>query len=120
MSVCSGNVGAVLLYYWQRYWLTMILRRRAGFFMACPDFAAAHGMRLAERPFGDDPRFVSGESGAIGLGTAALLLMQPKLAEVRAAMGIGADSVVLVLNTEGAMAPSVWRRVVEQGEYPLP
>ena len=97
-----------------------ILRQRADFFMACPDFVAAHGMRLAERPLGDDPRFVSGESGAIGLGAAALLLMRPEPADVRAAMGIGADSVLLVLNTEGAMAPSVWRRVVEQGEYPLP
>lgn len=97
-----------------------ILQQRAEFFLACPDFVAAHGMRLAERPLGDDPHFVSGESGAIGLGTAALLLQRPELAEVRAAMGIDERSVLLVLNTEGAMAPSVWRRIVQEGEYPLP
>lgn len=97
-----------------------ILQKRAGFFMACPDYVAAHGMRLAQRPLGDDPQFVSGESGAIGLGTAALLLQRPELAEVRAAMGIDSSAVLLVLNTEGAMAPSVWRRVVQEGAYPLP
>jgi diaminopropionate ammonia-lyase len=96
-----------------------VLREMGDFFMGCPDFVAAHGMRLASIPLDGDPKFISGESGAISLGTAALLLSD-KLTETRRAMQIDENSVLLCLNTEGSMAPTVWQRIVEGGEIPLP
>lgn len=96
-----------------------LLRDHAAFFLGCPDFVAAHGMRLAVSPLAGDPAYTAGESGAIGLGIAALLL-SPHLAESRRRMGIGAGSVLLTLNTEGAMAPSVWQSIVKEGALPLP
>lgn len=97
-----------------------VLRQRAEFFLGCPDFVAAEGMRLANKPLGTDPKFISGESGAISLGIISLLLRRAKLAELREALGIDASSVLLGINTEGAMAPRVWREVVEHAAYPLP
>lgn len=94
-----------------------LLRDRAQYFLACPDFTAAHGMRLAAA---GRPGFISGESGAIALGAMALLLQQPRLAALRQALDINASSVLLGINTEGAMAPSVWRQIVQAGAYPLP
>jgi diaminopropionate ammonia-lyase len=96
-----------------------VLREMGDFFMGCPDFVAAHGMRLAANPLDGDPKFISGESGAISLGTAALLLSD-KLTKTRRAMQIDENSVLLCLNTEGSMAPTVWQRIVEGGEIPLP
>lgn len=96
-----------------------LLRAHADFFIGCPDFVAAHGMRLAADPTPGDPAYTSGESGAIGLGIASLLLT-PRLAQSRALLGIDESSVLLTLNTEGAMAPSVWQKIVKEGALPLP
>lgn len=92
-----------------------LLQQRTDCFMACPDFVAAHGMRLAEQA-----GFISGESGAVALGAMELLLNRPQLAAARQTLGIDDNSVLLGINTEGAMAPQVWQRVVQGGDYPLP
>ena len=96
------------------------LRQGAEFFMGCPDFVAAAGMRRADKPLEGDPQYVAGESGAVGLGAIELLLTRPELARVREAMDINENSVLLTINTEGAMAPSVWRSIVREGAHPLP
>ncbi len=92
-----------------------LLQQQADCFMACPDFVAAHGMRLA-----DQAGFIAGESGAVALGIMDLLLGQPQLAAARQKLGINANSVLLGINTEGTMAPRVWQKIVREGEYPLP
>lgn len=96
-----------------------LLREKAGFFLGCPDYVAAHGMRLAARPTPGDEAYTAGESGAVGLGISALLI-SGKLAQSRAKLGINANSRLLSLNTEGSMAPSVWRQIVEHNACPLP
>ncbi len=96
-----------------------LLREKAAFFLGCPDYVAAHGMRLACQPQAGDPAYVAGESGAVGLGATALLI-SGRLPQSRERLGIDAASRLLSLNTEGSMAPKIWRQVVEENACPLP
>lgn len=96
-----------------------LLRHHAHFFAACPDFVAAHGMRLAAKPPTGDAAYIAGESGAVGLGLAALLI-GAHLPQSRRRMAIDENAVLLTINTEGAMAESVWQQIVHSNALPLP
>lgn len=96
-----------------------LLRHHAHFFAACPDFVAAHGMRLAAKPPTGDAAYIAGESGAVGLGLAALLI-GAQLPQSRRRMAIDENAVLLTINTEGAMAESVWQQIVHSNALPLP
>jgi diaminopropionate ammonia-lyase len=45
-----------------------LLRDYSEMFVSCPDWVAARGMRLLGNPYKDDPKVVSGESGAVTAG----------------------------------------------------
>lgn len=78
-------------------------------FMTISDTQATKAMRvLAEGGQGDIP-LVSGESGAAGF--AALQELMRKT-EWRDAVGLNADSRLLVISTEGATAPSAYAELV--------
>ena len=78
-------------------------------FMTVSDEQAAEAMRvLAEGRHGDIP-VVAGESGAAGLAGLQVLVSQPSWRE---AAGLGADSRVLLINTEGATAAGVYAQLV--------
>lgn len=89
-------------------------------YVTCKDYAAAHAMRTYAKPVGDDPVIVSGESGASTMGAVLMLLERPELEAARKALGLGADSVILLINTEGDTDPVSYRNIVEFGAYPLP
>lgn len=89
-------------------------------YITCKDYAAAHAMRAYAKPAGDDPVIVSGESGASTMGAVLMLLERPELESARKALGLGADSVILLINTEGDTDPVSYRNIVECGAYPLP
>lgn len=81
-----------------------ILDTGADAFMAIPDEAAARTMRdLATLGV------VGGESGVAGL---AGFRMAAKSPDMRAALGLGPQSRVLLYGTEGATDPDVYRRIV--------
>jgi diaminopropionate ammonia-lyase family len=74
-------------------------------FMTVSDAQAVQAMRvLAEGRHGDVP-VVAGESGVAGLAALEVLTAQP---DSRNAAGLTRDSRVLLINTEGATAPSVY------------
>jgi len=78
-------------------------------FMTVSDTDAVEAMRLAATGEGGDVPVVVGESGAAGLAG----LIQLRCARARAERaGLSADSRVLLFNTEGATAPSVYRDLV--------
>lgn len=77
-------------------------------------------MRVYARGTGTDKAVVSGESGAATMGALALILSEDKLREVKQAMGLTEDSVILLINTEGDTDPQGYRNVVENGAYPIP
>ncbi len=88
-------------------------------FFSCPDYVASYGMRILGNPWFGGPRVTAGESGAVGAGLLALLA-EPVYAEWRQQLGLDENSVVLLVNTEGATDPVNYRRVVWEGHCPLP
>ncbi|QOX64761.1 diaminopropionate ammonia-lyase [Anoxybacterium hadale] len=97
-----------------------ILRDWSSFFAACPDFVTAKGMRTLANPLGKDPKIISGESGAVGLGLLSLLMERSELAGMRTQMGIDQHSVILLVSTEGDTDPTGYREVIYDGKCPVP
>ena len=95
-----------------------MLRRYADHFISMPDFMAAKGMRVLGNPTGEDERIISGESGAATTGFVVELMRNEGLRELRKTIGIGADSKVLCISTEGATDLENYRKIVWDGCYP--
>ena len=93
-----------------------ILRQCADGFMTIPDEAAATGMRILAAPAQGDTPIEAGESGASAFG-AAIELLLPENAHFRAMAGIDENSVILVINTEGATNRENYRRIVWDGAW---
>lgn len=83
-----------------------IVQRAADVFIGIDDDSAYEAMRLLAAN-----GVVSGESGAAGLG-GVLAVAEGGGDGQRAALGLGPDAVVLLVNTEGATDPVNYERVV--------
>ena len=92
-----------------------ILRNHASFFVSCPDWVAAKGMRMLSAPCKGDPQVVSGESGAVGMGLLATLMENAEYRELREAIGLDETSSVLLFSTEGDTDPQRYRDIVWNG-----
>lgn len=97
-----------------------ILDHCADFFLSCPDYVAAKGMRVYGIPLHDDPFIISGESGAVTLGALMFAAENANLADLKAAMKLDSSSQILLINTEGNTDPEHFRRVVWEGGDPVP
>jgi diaminopropionate ammonia-lyase len=95
-----------------------ILKNHAGFFVSAPDWVAARGMRVLGVPLTGDPKVISGESGAVTAGLVVSLLRGDNYQDLRDAVGLNADSVILIFSTEGNTDPERFRDVVWDGRYP--
>jgi diaminopropionate ammonia-lyase len=95
-----------------------ILRDYAEWYAACPDYVAARGMRILANPLGDDPRLISGESGAVGLGLVSLLAEADNLKAVAKKIKLSEASRILVISTEGDTDPIGYKDIVWNGAYP--
>ena len=95
-----------------------ILRNHAGFFVSCPDWVAAKGMRMLGAPEAGDDRVISGESGAVGMGLVATLMESDDYRELREAMKLDKNSTVLLFSSEGDTDPENYRRIVWDGANP--
>lgn len=89
-----------------------VLERVADGFMTVEDNVAPEVMRRLAEPLPGDPPIVSGESGGAGLAGLLTVLREP---EAAAKIGLGRDSRVLVINTEGATDPELYQRIVGRG-----
>ena len=94
-----------------------ILKNHSAFFVSCPDWVSAKGMRMLGAPVKGDPQVVSGESGAVGMGLIATLMTEPEYAELKDAMGLDKNSRVLMFSTEGDTDPENYRKIVWGGAY---
>jgi len=92
----------------------------ADVFMSCPDYVAAKGMRIYGVPLADDPFIVSGESGAVTLGALTFVMDFDRYADLRAQLGLGPDSQILLINSEGNTDPDDFRKVVWEGRHSVP
>ncbi len=86
-----------------------ILRGGAEDFMTLPDASARLCMRLLAQGVADDPPLVAGESAVAGLAGLICARRRPELAE---AMGLDAESRVLLFSTEGDTDPELYRELV--------
>lgn len=86
-----------------------VLERVADGFMTVEEDVAPEAMRRLATPVAGDPPVVAGESGGAGLAGLLTVLRQPDLA---AKIGLGRDSRVLVINTEGATDPGLYQLIV--------
>lgn len=96
-----------------------LLRDYAAAYVSCPDSLAATGMRVLATPLQGDPVIISGESGAVTTGLLHLLMEAESgnAATLRQKLGLGKDSIVLLVSTEGNTSPRAFRDAVWYGEY---
>jgi len=86
-----------------------VLEVGADDFLAVDDALVAPAMRLLADGVDGDPPLVAGESAVAGL---AALLAVAEDTDLRAALGLGADSRVLLIGTEGATDPEIYTALV--------
>lgn len=95
-----------------------ILRNHATAFLSCPDWVSAKGMRMLGAPVQGDPRVISGESGAVGMGVISTIMEDDACRELREALELDRNSQVLMFSTEGDTDPDRYREIVWDGAYP--
>jgi diaminopropionate ammonia-lyase len=83
----------------------VILEAGADAFMTVSDQPVSELMQLLARGVGGDPPLEAGESAVAGLIGCSM---------AREALGLGADSRVLVFGTEGATDPELYQRLITQ------
>ena len=86
-----------------------VLERSAFAFLALDDAGATDAMRFAAAPLAADPPLVLGESGAASLGG---LIAAAGDAHARHALGLSEASRILVIGSEGATDPAIYRQIV--------
>jgi len=92
-----------------------ILKSVADGFASCDDSVSATGMRVLGNPAGEDKKVISGESGAVPLGFLYEVMTNEEYGCLKEQLGLGADSKVLTISTEGDTDPDNYRRVVWDG-----
>lgn len=97
-----------------------ILKDNADIFIQTPDNVAARGMRILGCPLSGDPMVISGESGAVPLGTLFALQTDEIASDLKEALHLDKDSQVFMVNTEGNTDPIEFRRILWDGKDPVP
>lgn len=95
-----------------------LLSKHAKGGFSCQDNLTALGMRVYGNPLHDDPRVISGESGAVTLGLFYHLRHLSHNLTMNQDIALNKDSRILLINTEGDTDPIHYRQVVWQGQYP--
>ena len=86
-----------------------VLSRVADAFMTVEEEDAVNAMKRLARPIGADPAIVAGESGGVGL---AGLIRALADREARETLGLGPQSRIFLINTEGATDPLRYAELV--------
>jgi diaminopropionate ammonia-lyase len=86
-----------------------VLKDHADAVMALTDAAAVDCMRRLAQPVAGDPPVVAGESAVAGLAGLFAAMSDP---EATAALGLGAESRVLIFGTEGDTDPALYEQLV--------
>ena len=94
-----------------------ILRNHVSAFVSCPDWVSARGMRMLSAPVKGDPRVISGESGAVGMGLLSTIMQDEEYKELREYLELDQSSQVLMFSTEGDTDPDKYKEIVWEGQY---
>jgi diaminopropionate ammonia-lyase len=74
-------------------------------------------MRILGNPLSDDPKIISGESGAVGLGLLVEILTNDSYRDIRKEISLFKESRVLLFSTEGDTDPDHYRKIVWEGKH---
>lgn len=94
-----------------------VLRDYADFFISCPDYSAAQGMRILGNPAKGDAKVISGESGASAFGCVAEIMRDPRLTRLKETLKLDETSRVLFFSTEGDTDKDSYKSIVWDGKY---
>ena len=94
-----------------------ILRNHVSAFVSCPDWVSARGMRMLGAPVKGDPRVISGESGAVGMGLLSTIMQDEAYKDLREYLELDQSSQVLMFSTEGDTDPDKYKEIVWDGQY---
>lgn len=97
-----------------------ILRDCTDYFIKCPDYVAAKGMRVYGLPLKGDEQVISGESGAVTLGALMFLMQWDGAKALREKLNLNESSDILLINSEGNTDPEHFRNVVWEGGEAVP
>ena len=75
-------------------------------------------MRISAAPLRGDQQIISGESGAVSLGSLFSILKDDYYKELRKKLKLDENSKILLFNTEGNTDPDKYTDIVWDGEYP--
>ncbi|WP_019415545.1 diaminopropionate ammonia-lyase [Paenisporosarcina sp. TG20] len=92
-----------------------ILRQYATGAFSCNDSIASLGMRVYGNPLKDDPRIVSGESGAVTLGLLYYLRKLKENLQISQDLSLDSTSRILLISTEGDTDPVNYLKQVWEG-----
>ncbi|MDW0111989.1 diaminopropionate ammonia-lyase [Sporosarcina saromensis] len=95
-----------------------LLKKTATASFSCVDGLAALGMRVLGNPIGNDPRIISGESGAIPMGLLYYLRTTDEGKAICDALAINNESRLLFVSTEGNTDAQHYLDVVWKGYHP--
>ncbi|MGH1542738.1 MAG: diaminopropionate ammonia-lyase [Arenicella sp.] len=91
-----------------------ILETGSDDFITLSESAVADTMKLLDQGVGDDPEVEAGESAVAGLGALIIACDNNNQNDDRNKLGLDQNSKVLILGTEGATDPEVYKRLMEQ------
>ena len=91
-----------------------ILRHTAAFYASVPDEVTERGMRLLGHPLPGTPPVTSGESGAVTTGLVHALLHDEEGRRFRDMLGLGPQSRILCISTEGDTDRSSYERIMAE------
>ncbi len=109
-SIMAGlNCGMPSMIAWE------VISRRFDLFVSIPDDYSERAMRQYYFPEAGDRQIISGESGAASLCGLMALMTDETLGRAGERLRLGADSSVLLINTEGDTDPVNFEKVVSRG-----
>ena len=91
-----------------------VLHDHADHFISMSDDYAELGMRTLGLPLGNDPVIVSGESGAATMGFVTEILSNPEHKELKEALQLNEDSIIICISTEGDTDKENYKRILNQ------
>lgn len=97
-----------------------VLKDYADYFISCPDYMAAQGMRILGNPAAGDSRVIAGESCAAAFGCVSEILRNPRYAQIKERLKLNKTSRALFFNTEGDTDRENYRSIVWDGIYGRP
>jgi diaminopropionate ammonia-lyase len=89
-----------------------LIKAAATAFISSDDILTKKGIKRYANPIDTDPKVISGESGAIGLGVIEEIMSNQKFSYIRQELRLDQNSNILMVNTEGDTDPENYQNIL--------